>query len=861
VSNTASLLGQGDILLSQNLRGEILLRISCDYHDRRGSLEILRTANAITVNRVPVKETAELKDGAVIALGEGQYLRCHFAERIIEEERNVIRKLEVDAVSHRYGPHSQGLDDVSLAVQRGEMVCVMGPSGCGKSSLLRVLAGHLQPQSGSVRLNGRPLYGPPSPQGGGLQALAPFISYIPHEEAFDALLTVEENLATAAQIRSPHLPKTDLQRRVRAKLMELGLNERRNVLAGAPEEKRLSGGERKRLNIGLDMISQSDVFLFDEPTSGLSSKDSEHVLEIIRGIAHNKIVFVSIHQPSSRLFQMFQKALLLDKGGKVVFFGRPQEMLDYFKDAWETEIVKPMRESGEAAMSTLELAPISDATNPEFVFDVLETPLRDLSGETILEEDSRGHTAPARRFPPNFWRDRFTARDVAQDVQSTQVHSLVHPEANSLLQSPNEITSVHQRSWREKSGVVAAMWKRALLSKLRNRGNLAMTLLEAPLLAVLIAFVLKYPVDGKYTFAAAFHIPTYLFLTLVVGMFLGLTNSANEIIRDRVMLTRERNHNRNIGGYLLGKFLALSIVCLVQNSIYLAIGNSILEVREMFLPYLGWMLLTSLCGVSFGLLVSSIVKDGKTAINLIPLALIPQIILGGALIKYEEMNRNLDFVYSIRRWLSPAEATAEGQSKLKVPFLCEFMPLRWSYESLVIEQHYHNPLEQAFEELNPILENWVEANRKQRQPEEPAIVTQTKNALPLVMSLGERNPDALSRRLTRILQEVKSGTFDLKNHAIKDDAVTAVEVFQNKRIEDLIRGPEAEIGEYTRLVREKKLDPDKTPPPNVFFGKKKTLGSISIRTLRMNFLMLSLFILVPLALVYGVLKRQLKRVK
>jgi len=78
------------------------------------------------------------------------------------------------------------------------------------------------------------------------------------------------------------------------------------------------------------MIGMSDVYLFDEPTSGLSSKDSEHVIEIIRGMAHNKIIIVTIHQPSSKLFQMFHKAILLDKGGRLVFFGTPSEMLRYF---------------------------------------------------------------------------------------------------------------------------------------------------------------------------------------------------------------------------------------------------------------------------------------------------------------------------------------------------------------------------------------------------------------------------------------------------------------------------------------------------------------------------------------------------
>src|SRR5690606_1288639 len=150
--------------------------------------------------------------------------------------------------------------------------------------------------------------------------------------------------------------------------------------------------------------------------------------------------------------------------------------------------------------------------------------------------------------------------------------------------------------------------KRAFLSKLRNRTNLLTTLLEAPLLGFLISSVLKYSEEDSYTFATAFHIPTWLFMSLVVAMFLGLTNSADEIIRDRHLLSRERNHNLRTFYYLSGKVLSLSAFALVQCFIYLLIGNWMLEVRDMFLVHLWWMFLTALTGACLGLLVSSLVN-------------------------------------------------------------------------------------------------------------------------------------------------------------------------------------------------------------------------------------------------------------
>ena len=839
VSNNPSLLGEGDIILSPSLRSEILLHLRCDYEARTGYLEILKASRNITVGRLNMKErdSAVLEEGALISLGEGQYLRCRFGDRIIEEERNIIRELELRDVSHRFGRTTPAVEGVSLTVRRGEMICIMGPSGSGKSSLLRILAGHLEPIHGEVLMNGIALYE-------NLNVLCPFISYIPHEDAFDPLLTVEENLNAAAAIRSPHLQARDVSRRVSAKLIELGLHERRGRLAGTPEQKHLSSGERKRLNIGMDMITPADVFLFDEPTSGLSSKDSEHILEIIRGIAHNKIVFVSIHQPSARLFHLFHKAILLDNGGKLVYFGTPKGLQDYFHEAWQDQLARP-----EADGST----PGPDFNQPEFIFDVLETPLRDLSGDILYEEDARGHSTPARRFSPDFWSDRY------------QTHLVLHtPPAPALVPSESGILTVNLPPAIDRTGArnngarLGVMIRRAFLSKFRNRGNLITTLMEAPLLALLIASVLRYSEDGSYTFAAAFHVPTYFFLTLVVAMFLGLTNSADEIIRDRILLQRERNYNKNIIGYLFGKVFSLGAFALMQCIIYLLIGNSILEIRDMFLPHLAWMFATSLCGVTIGLLISSLVRDAKTALNIIPLILIPQIILGGALIKYEEMNKNLDFVYSIRRWTAPEAANGDKPSNLKVPVICEFMPLRWTYESLVLYQANHNPLAGAQEALNEQLRYLT--SHKILSPDQDAELTRVKEALVKVSGLEERNADALHRRIQSIMDSVSAGTYDPAGHTVRerDRLVSAESVYENQKIRDLVSKAEMERRDFRRKTQ-----------PNVFFGQEKrytlrlfghTIIDLKTDTLSLNSTITVFWILSPLVILWLVLRRQLRRV-
>src|SRR5947199_1885762 len=629
VSNDPSRLEPDDILLSPGTSGDVVLKIFCDYDQRVGQLEVIEADRPIMVGGEPVRTTAQLKDGDTIRIDVGQVLRCNFSERIIEEERNIIRTLEVNEVTHRFGKGEIGLEGNSFSVTRGELVCVMGASGSGKSTLMRVLAGQLQPTSGDVFLNGQSLYQ-------NLDGLKQYVSYMPQQDAFDEHLTIGENLLFAAAIRAPHLSRRDRSRRLEAKLIELGLGERRDAVVGSPESKVLSGGERKRLNIGLDMIGMSDVYLFDEPTSGLSSKDSEHVMEIIRGLAHNKIVIVTIHQPSSKIFQMFHKAILLDKGGRLVFFGTPSDMLRYFAEA----------EHQHQFGAELGACPSCGTTRPEFIFDVLETPLRDLSGDIIYEENSRGQLVAARRYSPEFWRDKYEAFRLIQDVKQV---SLRREQVPQLPSAPAQKKKRLPIRWHDEWTQFRALLRRSFISKLRNRANIWITTCAAPVLALMIGTLLRYSESGRYDFASAFHIPTYLFLGLLVAMFLSLTNSADDIIRDRPVLQRERNLDVRLPYYIFSKITSLSVFALVQCILFVLIGNYILEIRGMFWLHLGLMFMTSIGSLALGFLVSSLVSDAKTAANIVPLVLIPQILMSGALIKYEDMNRNLSLVYSLTR--------------------------------------------------------------------------------------------------------------------------------------------------------------------------------------------------------------------
>jgi len=828
VSNNPSLLQSDDILLSPGTSGDVLLKILCDYDKRVGTLEVIEADRPIMVGDTSVRTTAPLKDGDTIGIDVGQFLRCDFSERIIEEERNIIRTLEVSDIGHRFSSGDVGLDGISFAINRGELVCVMGASGCGKSTLLKVLGGQIESTSGAVLLNGQSLY--PN-----LDQLKRYISYIPQEDAFDEHLTIGENLQFAAAIRSPHLSKRDRMRRLEGKLIELGLSERRDSIVGSPVKKTLSGGERKRLNIGLDMIGSSDIYLFDEPTSGLSSKDSEHVIEIIRGMAHNKIIIVTIHQPSSKLFQMFHKAILLDKGGRLVFFGTPTDMLRYFAEA----------EHQHQFGADLGACPSCGTTRPEFIFDVLETPLRDLSGDIIYEENNRGQLVAARRYSPEFWRDKYEAFRLIQDVKQVSLRKESIP---ALPDAPAKKRRRMPIRWHDEWTQLRTLLRRSFMSKLRNRANLVITIGVAPVLALLIASILRYSDSGTYDFASAYHIPTFLFLALIVAMFLGLTNSADDIIRDRAVLQRERNLNVRLPYYVFAKTTSLAVFALVQCVLFVWLGNWVLQIRGMFWIDLGIVFMTAMSGVALGLVVSSIVADPKTAANIVPLVLIPQIIMGGALIKYEDMNRNLALLHTFSRWFNEhpnSEQAAKMDSKLQVPLICQFIAMRWSYEEIVVAQDKLNPLSRLRDRADEMIKDVA---KEAQTPEEKKRLDDLKEALALLSGLEAKTPAEVDQYL-KIVGEILDGKRPFVRGLFKDAVgpVTAEQLYVNQKISDLISNAEMEQNDYRRGGK-----------PNVFFGVDKRFFGVKFGVFAFNTAVLVGSTIALLGFLHWILRRQLE---
>ena len=665
---------------------------------------------------------------------------------------------------------------MNFEVKRGEMLCIIGPSGSGKSTLLAVLSGQREPTRGKVKLNGIPLYER-------REHLVPFIAHMPQEEALNPQLTVREHLRHAVTIRRPALSLAEHERRVDSMLAELGLQSIARRRVGAPGEKTISGGERSRLNLGVDLGSRAEVFLFDEPISGLSSKDSEHVAETLRSLAREKIVIASLHRPGAPVLRLFDKVLLLDSGGRLAYFGTPAGMVGYFRDACE-----------ELAISH----PSVTAKSPlgaDFVFDVLETPLSAIGGGS--------NTGAARRFPSSFWQERFESVELMQSLQhgSGPVSKIGEVREGDRLPVPPKPA----RRLRSVLAVFATHFLRSLLSKLRNRGTIYSTCLEAPLLAALIAITLRSSREGPYEFATALHIPAYLFLSATVAMFLGLTNSATEVLRDRPILRRERNCQPGASSYVMAKFAALGLVAAVQCLTYLIIGNHLLGIEGM-LPYLWlWMTLTAWTGTAMALVVSSTVKTERAALTAVPLLLVPQMLLAGALVPYREMNYKLfDNTHGVR-------------DRGGIPLPAVIMPLRYAYEAMIVAQATRNP----FEAERLRLQRRIDRARALDVPMDAAQVERfelVKEGLRRLLASGATSTEDAAAVAARIGQMATRGTrIEVETMKVWPENSPTVrptsEYFVNERIDLLVREAETFRNDYRDQQRRGVFHALKKPIP------------------------------------------------
>ncbi len=527
-----------------------------------------------------------------------------------------------------------GIRDVKISEGPGKLIGIMGASGAGKTTLLNILAGLEKPNKGQIKINGFDIHTEKRKVEG-------VIGYVSQDDLLIEELTVYQNLYYNAKLCFANLNETEIDFRVMKVLEDLGLDQRKDLKVGSVLDKKISGGQRKRLNIALELVRQPAILFLDEPTSGLSSRDSENVIDLLKELSlKGKLIFVVIHQPSSDIYKMFDKMLIMDTGGYPAYYGNPVEAVTYFKKA--THQVDSNRGQCE----------LCGNVTPEQIFNIMEAKVVDEYGQPTFK----------RKITPAQWYEMYSLIPRSPKVEEVKE---IPPRS---LHIPSRIFQTFIFATRD------------FLAKLSNRQYLLINLLEAPLLAVLLAFVIRYrsaPDGSEYLFRYNENFPAFMLMAIIVALFMGLTVSAEEIIRDRKILKRESFLNLSWSSYLFSKLGILFLLSAVQTLTFIIIGNWILEIQGMTWAF--WlMLFTVSCFANvLGLNISSAFNSAVTVYVLIPLLLIPQMILSGLLFDFDKLNHLLS-------------------TKGKVPLVADLMTSRWAYEAMAVHQFKNNEFEKTY---------------------------------------------------------------------------------------------------------------------------------------------------------------------
>ncbi|MEA3452001.1 MAG: ABC transporter permease, partial [Bacteroidota bacterium] len=403
--------------------------------------------------------------------------------------------------------------------------------------------------------------------------------------------------------------------------------------------RKISGGQRKRLNIALELMREPPILFLDEPTSGLSSRDSENIMDILKELTlMGKLVFVVIHQPSSAIFKTFDKVVVLDNGGYMIYNGKPIEAITYFKSAirevdWSDSVCR-----------------FCGNVNSEQIFNIIET--------RVLDEF--GNLTQMRKFSPEDWYYRFRKFD-----------SENRKKKNYLVKELPKITF----SIPSKLKQLKVFISRDVLTKLSNLQYILINLLETPLMALIFSFIIKFwKIDSEDGYQLFYNenLPVYIFMSVIIAVFVGLTVSAQEIYKDKKILSREKFLNLSRGSYLFSKIIILAVISAYQSLVFVLVGNSIIEIT--FLNFYYWIILFSIWFSAniMGLIVSDSFKSSVNIYIVIPFLIIPQIILSGVLVPFNKLNPQISKPNTI-------------------PWYGEIMSARWAYEALAVKQYKENP--------------------------------------------------------------------------------------------------------------------------------------------------------------------------
>jgi ABC-type multidrug transport system ATPase subunit/pSer/pThr/pTyr-binding forkhead associated (FHA) protein len=502
------------------------------------------------------------------------------------------------------------LSDVSLRIRPREFVVIVGLSGAGKTTLMNALAGFRPATSGDVLVDGVSLYQ-------NLDRFRSAIGYVPQRDIVHANLTVFEALDYAARLRlPPGTREAERHERVEEVLRDLGLAHRRDQLVA-----RLSGGQVKRVSIGVELISQPQLLFLDEPTSGLDPVTETGLMQLLRGLAdQGRTVIVITH--ATKNVMLADKVLFIVPGGRVAWFGTPAEALAYF-DASRPE---------------------AERRDRQIEFDHIYRILEDAAAGAPEEWEQRYRSHAAYQ--------RYIARPLGLDAATPTLA----PSRDGVVTPRRTPSAIRQ---------FLALSSRNVRLLTRDRFALVLMLAAAPALALLDFFITKRDMFDPLLGDTA-RIVTNTNTIIVNAMLVGALAQAREIIKDRDIYKRERLVNLKIGPYILSKVWVAAVLALYQAAAWVVIRNLAVDMpggASEFGSFYLTMVLVTFCGMMLGLFASAAAPTEDSVTLIIALLIVPQVLFSGAHLPVHQLDTPVRMQTDIMpsRWAFEALITIGGQ--------------------------------------------------------------------------------------------------------------------------------------------------------------------------------------------------------
>jgi ABC-type multidrug transport system ATPase subunit/pSer/pThr/pTyr-binding forkhead associated (FHA) protein/ABC-type multidrug transport system permease subunit len=579
-------------------------------------VEDLGSRNGTFVNGTRITTRVRVNPGDQIGLGSFRF-QLQDGGGLVRREYYGNVTIEARGVSVIV-PGKRLIEPVTFTIYPSELVALMGPAGSGKTTLLKALNGYTHPSEGQVLFNGQDLY-----RSYDLFRLQ--MGYVPQDDIVHPQLTVREALYYSVKLRTD-LSDAEIDIRINKVLADLGILDKKDTVIGSPEKKVLSGGQRKRVNIALELIHDTPVLFLDEPTSGLSSYDAEGVIRLLKRLSlEGKTIITTIHQPSLDMFKEFDDLIMMSRdaggSGAMAFFGPAYpDSINFFN----------RRPAQEAAMA----------------------PAKELSPEMLLSGLATQPTAnwlaayAASPYRKQFVEDRAGTQAAPQGAQK-----------NDRASRPFDL-----RQW-------IALTRRTLICKIRDKEQTRILLLQAPLFALLIVAVTASRSFESLDLPDLTKKLTILnFLMVVAAIWFGCNNAARDIVGEWTVYQRERMVALKLPSYVFSKLTILLAITSFQCVALLGIvwfGCGLHGTIVNFAWQLLILLLAGMIGASIGLCISASAKSTESAIALLPVVLLPVIALGGGLQPTYTVAKPVQWLTYVipSRWAFEANLSDEGGKK------------------------------------------------------------------------------------------------------------------------------------------------------------------------------------------------------